>query len=207
MALTQHKDGIKFAKDRKILIITVQPIAVFNKLQHDGIVSGDWDIIKNRIVSEFGDIEQSEDYGTFTGSYKWLKSKMKDFGVTDLAQDSSMLFGGCQSINHRRAIADQRHLKTYIPKGEQGVILTLAIPEDRVMLTDFDLWHCVLNNFSADEDSPEAMDDQQSIVNSWDSIIYPNDKFFQGQYKDESIQATFFNIVPEDVVSVGFFQR
>ena len=55
MALTQHKDGVKFAKDHKILIITVQPIAVFDKLQHDGIVSGDWDIIKNRIVSEFGD--------------------------------------------------------------------------------------------------------------------------------------------------------
>lgn len=165
---------------------------------------GDWGIIKDRIVGEFGDIEQSEDYGTFTGSYKWLKSKMKDSGAVDLAQDSSAFFGWCQSINHRRAIADLRHIKTYIPKGELGVILTLAIPEDRVMLTDFDLWHCVLNNFSANEDD---VDDQRLIVSSWDSAIYQNDEFFQGRYKDASIQATFFNIVPDDVVSVGFFQR
>lgn len=32
MALTQYKDGIKFAESRKILIITVQPIEVFDKL-------------------------------------------------------------------------------------------------------------------------------------------------------------------------------
>lgn len=204
MAPTQYKDGIKFAEGRKILIITVQPIEVFDKLQRDGIVSGDWGIIKDRIVGEFGDIEQSEDYGTFTGSYKWLKSKMKDSGVVDLAQDSSAFFGWCQSVNHRRAIADLRHIKTYIPKGELGVILTLAIPEDRVMLTDFNLWHCVLNNFSANEDD---VDDQRLIVSSWDSAIYQNDEFFQGRYKDASIQATFFNIVPDDVVSVGFFQR
>lgn len=204
MALTQYKDGIKFAESRKILIITVQPIEVFDKLQRDGIVSGDWGIIKDRIVGEFGDIEQSEDYGTFTGSYKWLKSRMKDSRVVDLAQDSSAFFGWCQSINHRRAIADLRHIKTYIPKGKLGVILTLAIPEDRVMLTDFDLWHCVLNNFSANEDD---VDDQRLIVSSWDSAIYQNDEFFQGRYKDASIQATFFNIVPDDVVSVGFFQR
>lgn len=75
------------------------------------------------------------------------------------------------------------------------------------MLTDFDLWHCVLNNFSANEDDEDDVDDQRLIVSSWDSAIYQNDEFFQGRYKDASIQATFFNIVPDDVVSVGFFQR
>lgn len=40
MALTQYKDGIKFAEGRKILIITVQPIEVFDKLSETALFRG-----------------------------------------------------------------------------------------------------------------------------------------------------------------------
>ena len=33
----------------------------------------------------------------------------------------------------------------YLPKGEPGVRLELRVADDRVLLSDFDLWHYVLN--------------------------------------------------------------
>ena len=33
----------------------------------------------------------------------------------------------------------------HLPKGERGVRLELQVADDRVLLSDFDLWHYVLN--------------------------------------------------------------
>ena len=197
---------------KRIIVQSIQPFSFWEKFQSNQFISGDRQIIEAQLCREFQETENDDGYGTFRGSYLWLSNKMRERGIIDLSpnQDAYPIYAWCQELNNKRAISDLRHCKTYIPKGGKGVRITLSLPLNRVMLTDFDLWHCVLNNFSADEsltEEEEDLLDQDGIIKTWDCIIYSNESFLNGRYPDQSIQATFFNIRPEDIVKVEFFQR
>lgn len=44
----------------------------------------------------------------------------------------------------------------HLSKGQHGVLLTLTIPENAVLLSDFDLWHYVLNYWYLPQSSAES---------------------------------------------------
>ena len=37
--------------------------------------------------------------------------------------------------------------KRLLEPGTEGVYLTIQIPDNKVLISDFDAWHCVLNNW------------------------------------------------------------
>lgn len=98
-------------------------------------------------------------------------------------------------------------------RGSKRVLLTLNIPEDKVLLSDFDGWHCVLNEcYHADNDTdwerfenlektlPPAMQ-QILIEQSWHKIFD-----WQSLPEDFAIQGVTWQILPSYVMHYKIFQ-
>ncbi len=95
----------------------------------------------------------------------------------------------------------------------------MEIPTSRILLSDFEAWHAVLNDWflSWNESEDDAFDrgnDQRSeearhalIEESWNRIfdLEGGDPFWRGQPKERAIQATFWSLERSDVVDVRLF--
>ena len=115
---------------------------------------------------------------------------------------------------------------------EEGisVYMEIEIPDNEVLLSDFNNWHNVLNqwpltNWKRIEKKTDLLekkagrsltfDDypveiQKEIENSWEAIfdLDRRDKEVGRTHKrNRSIQATFWMLKPENVISVEFFER
>ena len=98
--------------------------------------------------------------------------------------------------------------------------LEIEIPASRVLLSDFVTWHGVLNDWylSWSEAEDEAFYDGRyrlhgasghaEIENSWNRIfdLEGGDPTWVGPLAKRSIQATFWSLEWEDVVSVKLFK-
>ena len=109
----------------------------------------------------------------------------------------------------------------YLGNSETDVWIELEIPEDRVVLTDYSMWHCVLNrsinykanyinNISDEEWKRRTMEEdnyyyslsrekrERYMKDSWERIFYkPGDTFVP-----PDIQASFWEIRKSDIVRV-----
>lgn len=99
--------------------------------------------------------------------------------------------------------------RRYGRKGTPIVLLTVDVPDKNVLLSDFDLWHCVLNNgyIAADEaDYDSFCGGQADIEQSWRQV-FETDKNFElySSVEERSIQATMWEIRTEWVKNAGFF--
>ena len=96
------------------------------------------------------------------------------------------------------------------------VCIELEVPDEEIVLSDFDAWHFVLNDFcnpqcSSEEeyeqwekyyDSLSTEEQKKARVESWNEIfdITPHEN--EWNRNGEYIQATFWEIKPEYVVDV-----
>lgn len=109
----------------------------------------------------------------------------------------------------------------FLESREPKAALTLEIPEDRVVLTDFDAWQLVMNgNYLSDIiESEEAFERQLSWLEnlseeellketerSWQRVFnimpYDSDSFSRGRY----VQATFWEIRKEYIREIRYLQ-
>lgn len=106
--------------------------------------------------------------------------------------------------------------------GEKLVLMTLDIPDELVLLSDFQLWHFVLTRwFLAKNQKEEKLFEalcekqgatskpigEQQMIASWQQIFHWQDidsRYF-GEGVGESIQAVFWEIQPHWVQSVKVF--
>ncbi len=104
-------------------------------------------------------------------------------------------------------------------KGVKSVCIEIEIPDNQVVLTDFDSWHYVLNEWYYDGSTCEKewellrsrydglSSEKQKVLRekSWQNIFdispYKNDWFQKGRY----IQATFWVLYLKDVKKVQYF--
>ncbi|WP_461812451.1 DUF3841 domain-containing protein [Faecalimonas sp.] len=104
---------------------------------------------------------------------------------------------------HKRL--DMRTHRRWYVKGTPIVLLTLEIPDQFVLLSDYDMWHCVLNHgevsFSGDI---EKIYSEREIRESWSNIFKWNQK---NAYWPEpkTTQAVFWEVRKEWVVRSEFF--
>jgi hypothetical protein len=84
--------------------------------------------------------------------------------------------------------------------GTPGVMMHLRIDESRLLLSDFDLWHAVLN------DTPTVLGEEKEA--SWEHIfdLQKSRDILQTPTDDQFVQATFWEIRPEDFVSAKLFK-
>lgn len=138
----------------------------------------------------------------FQKAYEWLTEKME------------------QKIGHSDAkypvwawyIADGKHKKPdlrfsgYGERGQELVCLEIEIPDEKVVLSDFDLWHFVLGDmylFDEDEEFEDLEDlPEEKKEASWDKVFVSKDSIAENTY----IQATFWELRKEDVRKVQFFR-
>ena len=67
--------------------------------------------------------------------------------------------------------------RALLPVGTSGVCLTVDIPDNKVLLSDFDAWHCVLNNWFCPltNEEDELFENEKgnlTIEESWDRIFH-----------------------------------
>lgn len=184
---------------------TMQPTEVYDILMRDGVFRCD-----PEKVSE----------PSFLDRYEWLNKKLdeKDKKPEGVQYPIWAWF----RFNGKEKKPDLRH-SCYGTRGEKMVCMELEIPDEKVLLSDFDLWHFVLNNWYLDdcfypeygyeqfEESDKWFkqlskeEQQREKEKSWDRVLniepFESDWIARGKY----VQAVFWELSRDDVKKVQFF--
>lgn len=184
---------------------TIQPIEVFNLIEETGVYRC------NENFSSHLDCE------SFVNAYNWLSKKM-EIKVGPAPEDVKYPVWAWHTRNGKRKKPDLRE-SGYTRRGREMVCIELEIPDELVLLSDFDNWHCVLNKYyygdSTNEeewtkeqewlDSLSQEERKKEIESSWDKIFdtryIKNDWFSNGLF----IQATFWELKKEYIKNFWVF--
>ena len=158
------------------------------------------------------------EYDQIQRAYKWLIDKMTDPYNIDKPEGVELPIWAWHTWNWKHKKPDFRMSGLGV-RGTKYVCIELEIPDNEVLLSDFDAWHCVLNdhyyNPARTEKSWDRMEkifdsyrpELQEVIKieSWNCIFnikpFKNEFCSIGQY----IQATFWEIRKEDIISVKEF--
>lgn len=150
-------------------------------------------------------------------SYDWLVGEMiKKIGKPPSGVHYPLW--AWHTLDGKRNKPDLR-MGGYAKRGERQVLIEFEIPDDKVVLTDFCLWHFVLNDFwiidAVDDNEWEekhkwfenhSQEEQKILkVKSWQKVFDTHkaeSKFTQTGY---DIQATFWELKREWVISTREF--
>ncbi|WP_010093557.1 DUF3841 domain-containing protein [Ornithinibacillus scapharcae] len=164
---------------------TNQTIEAYNKLAENGCLTGDSDYVDR----------------DFLRPYKWIIEQMKK----RINHDGSYpIWVWTRKPN----VNDEGHL----PKGTKGVCLTIEVPDDKVLLSDFDAWHCVLNDgfCSLTEQEYELFELGKSKVtkeHSWERIfnleLLQKSEIWRGN--DMIVQGVTSNISKDQIINIQHF--
>lgn len=197
---------------------TIQSYEAYKKLVDTGILRAD----KNCIYDE-----------NFRYAYKWIIEKMQSKSII-LPENVDYPIWSWYQWNGKRKRRDMRQWG-YANSGKKIVQLTIEADAKDVLLSDFDLFHYVLNYWylAKDEDEDKAFEleyrslgfefnDLQNfsiqngnmkylrkkIEDSWDNILdleKEDDNYIYGKNSEKSIQATFGELKLEQVVKAEVF--
>ncbi len=194
---------------------TIQPLTWYENLLHDKIIVAD----KSKIDEEF----------FFEYAYQWIAQQMiNKIGNPSVNQDLLPIWAWYQyqGINKKRP--DLRH-SGHLKKGTKGVRIEFVKPSNQVLLSDFDLWHSVLNNYYIPDNAQEEQEFdnllevnnvtypynpyqnpkevQTFIEKSWLKVLDLNyhSEYFPRVVEEQSIQATFWNLSLDEIVKVDKF--
>jgi len=168
---------------------TLQPNEVAEKL-----LAGETFICDPKL-SSFADDE------AFNNAYEWLVERME---LKTPKPENVTWPVWAWHTNYGAQMKPDRRRQMYSSYDQLDAILEIEIPDDEVILSDFDDWHCVLNNFAimSDEeyenweekdkwDCPVYTDEYK--LNSWEKVFRSDGEF---------VQACFWMIKPEHLVKV-----
>lgn len=166
---------------------------------------------------------------SFASPYEWIVRQMKErIGPPPIPQ-AYPVWAWLQWENARRAKPDLR-AAGHLRKGERGVRIEFECLDSAVLLSDFELWHYVLNYWylpksKAEGDKFEAQLGKQGlsffktkplpnrkyhekIVASWDKIFdldWTEDELASPK-SEKSIQATIWEVTAEQVNGYKHFE-
>ena len=102
-------------------------------------------------------------------------------------------------------------------KGDRFVCMEIEIPDDRVVLSDFDVWSIILldgliadseeevKRLEMEYDSLTQADKQEYKAQNWKTVFDLNYVDNGWIHRGDSIQATFWELRKEDIKKVRFF--
>ncbi|PQO47904.1 hypothetical protein C5Y93_02375 [Blastopirellula marina] len=161
-------------------------------------------------------------------AYDWMAAQMKErIGPPRSSKSSVPLWAWQQYDGIERRRPDLRRA-WHLPRGTHGVRVGFEIPDDQVLLSDFQSWHYVLNYsyLATSESDAEAFDARfpeflccswsnpsddpcvRSLVEeSWQRIFDLDwyDPYVTAVKAEKSIQATFWQLDWDQVTSVDPF--
>lgn len=187
---------------------TIQTEAAVRKLERDGWLTSD------RSLAD----------ADFLPAYDWLSDQMRRLIGPSPTGVSSPLWAWYQYESELTRRPDLRR-KGHLPRGEIGYLIEFWVDDESVMLSDFDLWHFVLNywylpatvadgerfeaaltdRYSWSDPAPHPLD--QEIRDSWQRIFDLNwhDPDLTCSPDERQIQATLWQLTAETVVGMQKF--
>lgn len=165
----------------------------------------------------------------FLLAYQWMIEQMERRLAPRVQRNQFPVWAWRQWENEVRAKPDLRS-SGHIPKGERGVRIEFEIPDDLVLLSDFHLWHYVLNYWYLPHSESEGEEFEAEleshglsfftrkplphpgfhsrIVASWDRIF---DLHWTGDdlalpLSRKSIQATLWELKEDQVRGYKYFK-
>lgn len=201
-------------------LYSIQPLLVYEHL----LTGASW------TANPFAGEEPADD--VFLRAYDWLAGQMRSYGrhpedrATQYPVWAWYWWAGLTRPKPDLRTASLRNWGN----GGPNVLLTLDIPEDRVVLTDFDAWHWVLNYWylgqSAEAEAFEARceavgpsyyrekplanaDLHNELQASWRHIfdVETAGRLLEIAPSKNCVQGTFWELHPGDVVDVVQFSK
>ena len=173
-------------------IWTTQTVSFWNQLQEQGVVHCD----------------TSKSWGSndFKEAYDWMVAQMASrIGPAPEGVDYP-IWGwqqvGCYKKEYHGSV-------TGYSEEEGAVFITADIPDNLVLLSDFDDWHFVLNHMHTDfRWRGKEADREAAIIKSWDTIFDLNRRGHWIRHRrNRTIQATFWELRLEWVTGVSRLKR
>lgn len=197
-----------------MILWTVQGYDAWLRMQQTGVLRADADYV----------------WKEFVPAYNWLVAQMEVCIGPRPPGVEYPIWAWYQYSGVRRKKPDLRS-SGYLSKGERGVLIEFDIQDDLVLLSNFDMWHYVLNYWylptgeqdSADFDaelhahglSPHRTKPlldpvyHRRIVDSWNLIFdldwVDGEGFVSCSKEEKAIQATFWELPICDVRSTRMF--
>jgi hypothetical protein len=169
-------------------IWTTQSKEVWDLLQAQGTVSCD----TYRAEMDF-----------YREGYDWMVEQMvRRIGPPPRPDIRYPLWGWRQVGNYRKEYHGR--LADCSGNGDEFVFITAEIPDDRILLSDFELWHCVLNHFSIPMTrQEERITGEDFLIRSWERVFDLDTRFGYAprMRRNRDIQATFWELRLEWVTS------
>lgn len=202
-----------------MLLWTIQNSLAYEKMMETGILKANEDYLF------------CEDELRF--AYDWITQKMHEQGIIAPEGINYPVWAWYQWEGKRKR-RDMRE-GGYANRGEKIVQLTIEVPDKDVMLSDFDCFHYVLNYWylPASMEDSDAFDKEyddsgyscndlqdmsiqtkemrklrEKIEKSWDRIFdleHEDGNLIYGLNSTKSIQATFWQLKPEQVIRAETF--
>lgn len=194
-----------------MILWTIQPSEWYDELQKTGTIHGN----KKHV------------YEDFLPSYHWLMKRMDERIGERPFPECYPIWAWYQYSNSNKKRPDLRS-RAFLPKGTKGVRVEFVKNEKAVVLSDFELWHHVLNYWQIDD--TEEISDQfdrlleyynieftdkenypaeikQRLEKSWDKILDMNyaPEYAAQPFDKKSIQATFWSLSTSEIVKVEEF--
>lgn len=190
-----------------MILWTIQPISVLKELYDKGI------FICNPNLSHYIRDEQN-----FKESYDWLIDKMETH-IGKRPKNVIYPIWAWHTRNYKRSKPDLRE-SGYAERGEECVLIEFKKPPNQVMLSDFDSWHFVLNNwyignakniaeYKKEENwfSRQSPSEQNKLKKeSWNKIFDITPIETEWERRGDFIQATFWELNSEEVISYRIFK-
>lgn len=185
-----------------MLLWTIQPIEIYEIIQNKGYFVCDG--------------RKSDKW--FRESYKWLCKEMKE-KIGKPPKNVTYPIWAWHTRNFQRKKPDLRSSE-YGNRGHKMVCMEIDIPDNEVLLSDFDAWHFVLNKwylntdcwneetFDKDHewlDSLSKEEREKEIEKSWQGIFNLDPKETDWCCRGKWIQATFWVLKKENIKKVQFF--
>ena len=186
---------------------TIQPIEVWEELNKKGY------FICNPIKADY----ISDKEWNFKEAYDWLVGQM-EYRIGRRPNGVSYPIWAWHTRDWQHKKPDLRNIGLG-NKGEKSVCIEVEVPDNQVVLTDFDVWHFVLNKWYFDDSYSEEeweklhakydrldRDVKEKVkIQSWQKVFdvspFQNEWCQRGRY----IQATFCVLYLKDVKDVRFF--
>ncbi len=195
-----------------MVLWTIQSIEAWRELQLSGYLR-----VEPRYIDKY-----------FLPSYTWMAKQMHERLRFRPSKDSLPLWAWYQWQGAKKRKPDLRS-SGHLPKGEKGVRIEFEINDSLVLLSDFELWHYVLNYWylPSSEEEGEAFELElakqglsffktkplpnlayhRKIEESWERIFNIEwvKEGLASPKAEKAIQATFWELSVDDVKSFREF--
>ena len=179
----------------------MQPVEVYEIIQKTGTFICD---------------KEKADNVDFLESYDWLNAYLEK--KDPKPKNVEYPIWAWYRFNSMEKKPDLRH-SCYGRRGEKMVCIELEIPDEKVLLSDFDNWHAVLNKWWLDDSNCEEewdanhdwfdslpFEEQDAIMKkSWEKIfdisVFENEWRSNGKY----VQAVFWELKKDYIRKVQYF--